>query len=143
MEEKAWEYIDRIDRMGGMVSAIEAGFPQAEIADAAFRFQRQIESGERVMVGVNKYVTDEETYVPPLEIDDAVEAEQVAKLNNLRRRRNNKAVKRSLEDIRRACKKGQNVMPYCIEAVKNLATVQEICDVYRQVYGEYHDPGIY
>ncbi len=143
MEEKAWEYIDRIDRMGGMVSAIEAGFPQAEIADAAFRFQRQIESGERVMVGVNKYAVDEETYVPPLEIDDAVETEQIAKLNAVRRRRNSKAVKRSLEDIRRACEKGQNVMPYCIEAVKNLATVQEICDVYREVYGEYRDPGIY
>ena len=143
MEEQTWEYINKIDEMGGMVAAIEKGFPQLEIADSAYKFQRQIDSGEKIMVGVNKYVTDEEIPIPLMEIDDKVEEEQIARLNAVRRKRDNKAVKKSLEDIKNACKKGENVMPYCIEAVKNLASVQEICDVYRDVYGEYRDPGLY
>jgi methylmalonyl-CoA mutase, N-terminal domain len=143
MEEQAWEYINKIDEMGGMVAAIEKGFPQLEIADAAYKFQRQIDSGEKIMVGVNKYVTDEEIPIPLLEIDDKVEEDQIARLNAVRRKRDNKAVKKSLEDIKNACKKGENVMPYCIDAVKNLASVQEVCDVYRELYGEYRDPGLY
>jgi methylmalonyl-CoA mutase N-terminal domain/subunit len=95
------------------------------------------------MVGVNKYVTDEEIAIPLLEIDDKVEEEQITRLTAVRRKRDNKAVKKSLADIRNACKTGENVMPYCIEAVKNLASIQEICDVYREVFGEYRDPGLY
>ena len=143
MEEKAWEYIHKIDEMGGMVAAIEKGFPQMEIADAAYKFQRQIDSAEKVMVGVNKYVTEEEMEIPLLEIDDSIEREQIKRLNALRKKRDGKAVKRSLDDIKNACKKEENVMPHCIEAVKNLASVQEICDVYREVYGEYRDPAMY
>ena len=143
MEEQAWDYINKIDEMGGMVAAIDKGFPQLEIADSAYKFQRQIDSCEKIMVGVNKYVTEEEIPIPLLEIDDKVEEDQIARLNAVRRKRDNKAVKKSLEDIKNACKKGENVMPYCIEAVKNLASVQEICDVYREVYGEYRDPGLY
>ena len=143
MEEKAWEYIHRIDDMGGMVAAIEKGFPQGEIADAAYTFQGQLEAGEKVMVGVNKYMTVEEQVIPRVEIDDSVEIEQTEKLNAVRRKRDRHAVRRCLDDLRNACKKGDNVMPYCIEAVKNLTSVQEICDVYREVYGEYRDPGYY
>jgi methylmalonyl-CoA mutase N-terminal domain/subunit len=143
MEEQTWEYINKIDEMGGMVAAIEKGFPQLEIADAAYKFQRQIDSSEKIMVGVNKYVTDEAIPIPLLEIDDKVEEDQIARLNAVRRKRDSKAVKKSLEDIKNACKKGENVMPYCIAAVKNLASVQEICDVYRELYGEYRDPGLY
>ena len=143
MEEKAWEYIHRIDDMGGMVAAIEKGFPQGEIADAAYTFQEQLEAGEKVMVGVNKYMTVEEQVIPRVEIDDSVEIEQTEKLNAVRRKRDRHAVRRCLDDLRNACKKGDNVMPYCIEAVKNLTSVQEICDVYREVYGEYRDPGYY
>jgi methylmalonyl-CoA mutase N-terminal domain/subunit len=143
MEEKAWEYIKKIDEMGGMVAAIERGFPQMEIADAAYKYQRQLDSGERVMVGVNKYATKEADEIPVLDIDDRVEKEQMERLNAVRRRRDGKAVKRSLGDIRNACKTGENVMPHCIEAVKNLASLQEICDVYREVYGEYQDPAMY
>ncbi len=144
MEEKAWEYIHKIDEMGGMVAAIEKGFPQLEISDAAYRFQRQIDAGEKIMIGVNKYVIEDEVIdIPLVEIDETVEKEQLERLARVKRTRDNKKVKECLEDIKKACEKGENVMPYCIEAVKARATVQEICDVYREVYGEYRDPGIY
>jgi methylmalonyl-CoA mutase N-terminal domain/subunit len=126
-----------------MVAAIEKGFPQLEISDAAYKFQRQIDSCEKIMIGVNKYTTDEAIPIPLLEIDDKVEEDQIARLNDARRKRDNKALKKNLDDIKNACKKNENVMPYCIEAVKNLASIQEICDVYREVYGEYRDPGLY
>ncbi len=143
MEEGAWEYIERIDDMGGMLAAIDQGFPQMEIADAAYRFQTQIDSGEKVMVGVNKYVTEEAEECPLLDIDEAVEQGQLKRLAETKRKRNDRSVRTSLDDLRRACKKGENVMPVCIEAVKNLCTVQEICDVYREVYGLYQDPGLF
>lgn len=143
MEEKAWDYIHKIDDMGGMIAAIEKGFPQMEISEAAYRFQRQLDAGEKTMVGVNKYATNSTHPIPLVDIDETVSEEQIKRLKDVRRKRDNKAVKKSLDDIRGACKKGDNVMPYCIDAVKNLATLQEICDVYREVYGEYKDPGLY
>ncbi len=143
IEEKTWEYIDKIDAMGGMIAAIEKGFPQMEIADSAYKFQRQLESKEKIMVGMNKYVTEVQHAVPLVEIDEKIGEEQIKRLKDVRRKRDNRAVKKSLDDIRNACKTGANVMPYCIEAVKNLATQQEICDVYREAYGEYRDPGLY
>jgi len=143
IEEKAWDYIQRIDEMGGMIAAIEEGFPQMEIADAAFKYQRQLESGEKVIVGFNKYVSEDENRIPFMEIDDHVEEEQLERLRAVLRKRDSKAVKENLKNLKDACLKGDNVMPYCIEAVKSLATLQEICDVYREVYGEYRDPGIY
>ncbi|MGV8057097.1 MAG: methylmalonyl-CoA mutase family protein [Smithellaceae bacterium] len=143
MEEKAFDYIHKIDDMGGMVAAIEKGFPQMEIAEASYHFQRQLDANEKIMVGVNKYVTDTEHPIPLVDIDEQVGEEQIKRLKEVRRKRDNRATKQSLDDIRNACKKGDNVMPYCIAAVKNLASVQEICDVYREVYGEYKDPGFY
>ena len=143
MEEQAWEYIEKIDDMGGMLAAIDQGYPQMEIADAAYKYQQQVESGERVMVGVNKYATEEMEECPTLDIDEEVEQDQLRRLNEIKRRRNDKAVKQALDSIRRACKSGDNVMPHCIEAVKALATEQEICDVYREVYGQYQDPGLF
>ncbi len=143
MEEAAWEYIEKIDEMGGMLAAIEQGFPQMEIANAAYHYQQQVEKGEKVVVGVNKYVTEEAQECPILEIDESVEREQLKRLEEVKRRRDDKAVKKALDDLRQACKKDENVMPYCIEAVKALATEQEICDVYREVYGEYKDPGFF
>lgn len=143
LENEAWDYLYKIDEMGGMIAAIERGYPQMEIADAAYHFQKELEAGEKVMVGVNKYVTSEKQEIPVLEIDERIEEEQLARLASVRQRRNNRAVLASLEALRQACQKGENVMPYCIEAVKNLASVGEICDVYREVYGEYRDPGLY
>lgn len=143
IEKKAWEYIEKIDAMGGMIAAIEKGFPQMEIADASYKFQQQIENKEKIMVGVNKYVTEKQDSIPLVEIDEKVTEDQIKRLKDIRRRRDHRAVLQSLTDIRAACKNGDNVMPYCIAAVKNLATKQEICDVYREVYGEYRDPGLY
>lgn len=143
IEEKAWSYIDKIDGMGGMLAAITKGFPQMEIADAAYRFQKQLDEGEKTMVGVNKYVNEEKQETPFLDIDETSEREQVGRLQEVRRRRDNRAVSQCLKELRGACKRGDNVMPYCIEAVKNLATLGEICDVYREMYGEYRDPGFY
>jgi methylmalonyl-CoA mutase N-terminal domain/subunit len=143
MEEEAWKYIEKIDGMGGMIAAIEKGFPQLEIADAAYRFQQQIDSCEKIMVGVNKYVTEEEQPIPILQIDEKVEKEQLERLKAIKRRRDSRAVKRDLDNVKNACKTGKNVMPYCIQAVKDMATLQEVCDVYREVFGEYRDPGLY
>ena len=143
IEEKAWEYIERIDKMGGMLAAIDQGFPQIEIANAAYNFQQQIDSGERIMVGVNKYVTGEETPVELLEIDERVQAEQLKRLNNIKRSRDNRKVAQALSSLRTACQSDKNVMPYVIEAVREYATEQEICDVYREVFGEYQDPGYF
>jgi methylmalonyl-CoA mutase, N-terminal domain len=143
MEEKAWDYIHKIDEMGGMVAAIEKGFPQMEIAEAAYRFQRQLDANEKIMVGVNKYATDATNPIPLVDIDEKVGEEQIKRLKDVRRKRDSRAATKSLDNIKNACKKGENVMPHCIEAVKNLATLQEICDVYREIYGEYRDPGLY
>lgn len=143
LEQQAWDYIERIDRMGGMIVAIEKGFPQLEIADAAYKFQRQIDIGEKIMVGVNKYTSAEKVSIKPVEVEETLENEQIKRLNAVRRKRDNRAVKKCLKNLKDACGKGKNVMPYCIEAVKNLASIQEICDVYREVYGEYPDPGYY
>lgn len=144
MEEKAWEYIKKIDDMGGMIKAIENGYPQMEISDASYKYQQQIDAKQKIMVGVNKYVEDNEKVdIPLVTIDESIESNQLKRLADVKRSRDGRKVAECLKDIKEACKKGDNVMPYCIEAVKNYATVQEICDVYRDVYGEYHDPGIY
>ena len=143
IEEKAWEYIRKIDEMGGMLAAIDKGFPQTEIANAAYSFQQQIDKSEKVMVGANKYVTGEEAPVELLKIDEKVEAEQISRLKEVKRVRDNRKVTQTLNDLRLACKSDRNVMPYVVEAAREYATEQEICDVYREVFGEYRDPGFF
>lgn len=143
IEEATWDYIHKIDDMGGMIAAIEKGFPQMEIADSSYKFQRQLENSEKIMVGVNKYSTNKQHPIPLVEISEEIGEEQIKRLQDVRRKRDSRAAMKSLENIKNACKKGENVMPHCIEAVKNMATLQEICDVYREVYGEYRDPGLY
>jgi methylmalonyl-CoA mutase N-terminal domain/subunit len=143
MEEKAWEYISKIDEMGGMLAAIDKGFPQMEIADAAYHYQRQIDDGEKVVVGVNKYVVEEKAPPEILKIDEMVEEKQIARLQKVKKERDNRKVVRILKDLRAASKTDKNLMPYVIEAVREYATEQEICDVWRDVFGEYSDPGFY
>jgi len=143
IEAEAWKYIEKIDEMGGMLAAIARGFPQREIANAAYNFKRQVDSLERVVVGVNKYVSKEETPIEILKIDERVEAEQIKRLREVKRTRDNRKVAQTLRELRRACQSDENVMPYVIEAVRAYATEQEICDVYREVFGEYRDPGFY
>jgi len=143
MEEKAWEYINTIDDMGGMLAAIEKGFPQSEIADAAYHYQQQIEEGEKVVVGVNKYSTGEQIYPPLLQISEKLEEEQITRTNEIRRTRDNRKVTQTLNDLRAASKTDKNLMPYVIEAVKECATEQEICDVWRDVFGEYRESSVH
>jgi len=143
MEEEAFEIIQKIDNMGGMLAAIEKNYPQQEIADAAYHYQRQIEENEKTVVGVNKYITDEEIPIEILEIDEELERLQIEKTNRIKSERDNKKVKECFEVLGEACEGNKNVMEPLIESVKSYATLQEVCDVYRQVFGEYRDPGIY
>jgi methylmalonyl-CoA mutase N-terminal domain/subunit len=143
MEEEALEIILKIDDMGGMLTAIEKNYPQQEIADAAYHYQKQIDQKEKIVVGVNKYATDEKIPVDILEIDEELEKLQIEKTNRVKSERNAKKVKECLEKVGEACAGTQNLMEPLIEAVKAYATLQEICDVYRAVFGEYRDPGIY
>ncbi len=142
IEEKAWEYIRKIDEMGGMIKAIERGYPQMEIAEAAYRFQKQVDSGEKVIVGVNKYVTDHPP-IPIWRMRPEIEERQLRRLQEVKRTRNNQKVNQCLEEIRKASISGENLMPYIINAVREYATIQEICDVWREVFGRYTDPGYF
>ena len=143
IESEATAMIQKIDDMGGMLAAIEKSFPQQEIADAAYHYQREVEAGERSVVGVNKYTMDEELPVEILEIDEALERIQIKKLNRIKESRDNKKVKACLVELGEACAGKQNVMEPIIEAVKEYATLQEVCDVFRDVFGIYRDPGIF
>ena len=141
LENEALAYIRRIDEMGGMVSAIEKGYPQREIAASAYRFQRQLEQGERVMVGVNKYASDQETAnIPVLRIDETVQKQQVSNLAKVKSSRDAARVKTCLEAVRKASTSGGNLMPPIIDAAKAYCTQQEICDVLRETMGTYTDP---
>ncbi|MEQ9617934.1 MAG: methylmalonyl-CoA mutase family protein [Deltaproteobacteria bacterium] len=143
IESEAAGYIERIDRMGGIIKAIEEGYPQKEIADAAYRYQRELDTGTKTVVGVNKYNTDEEATISTLKIDDRVEREQGEKLRRIRERRNDKAVKKRLEDILTAARREENLMPSIIDAVREYATLGEISDIFREAYGVYRDPGYF
>jgi methylmalonyl-CoA mutase N-terminal domain/subunit len=142
-EERAWEYINRIDEMGGMLAAIERGFPQREIADAAYHYQQQIEEGEKVVIGVNKYSTGEQVYPPLLHMPERLEEEQIARTREVKRTRDSRKVLQSLSDLRAACRSDKNIMPYVVEAVKAYATEQEICDVWREMFGEYRESAVH
>lgn len=143
MEKDAFEYIRKIDEMGGIFRAIETGYPQKEIADAAYRYQREIDTGVKTIVGVNKYNTEGEAPISTLKIEEAVETGQIEKLRDLKRRRDNKAVQERLSEIVTAARKGDNLMPSIINAVREYATLGEICDIFREVYGVYRDPGYF
>jgi methylmalonyl-CoA mutase N-terminal domain/subunit len=140
MEEKAMEYIQKIDDMGGAVAAIEKGFFQKEIADSAYRYQREVDEKKRILVGVNEFTMEgEECPIELLRIDPKVEKEQVERLQKLRRKRDNIKVKEILEKLHYAAEKEENLMPTIIEAVKAYVTLGEITDVLRKVYGEYKE----
>jgi len=143
METQAMAYINKIDDLGGMVAAIERNFPQQEIANAAYNFQKQLERKEKIMVGVNKYATEEALPVELLQMDPALEEKQIERLSRVKNQRNQPRVKESLEQLGEAASGNKNVMPFLIDAVKEYATLQECCDVFRKVFGTYRDPGIF
>lgn len=137
IEKKALEYIDEIDAMGGMAKAIENGCIQQEIADSAYRYQREVETKDRFVVGVNKFRSEEIGAMDTLKVDPEVGSKQKSRLSKLRKERKEAKVKKSLEDLRREAKKDTNLMPYVLESVQNLATLGEISDVFRDVFGRY------
>jgi methylmalonyl-CoA mutase N-terminal domain/subunit len=141
MERRGLEYLHRIDEMGGMLHAVEEGYPQREIAESAYRWQREIESGERMVVGVNAFRSEEGERIPLLKIDETVARTQVERLRAVKARRNPEAVARTLEGVERAEREGKNVVPPVIEAVKAYATLGEISDVLRKVHGVYREDG--
>ena len=143
MEREAYEYFKKIDAMGGMIAAIEQGFPQREIAQAAYRYQKEIDEKKRIVVGVNEYMTNEPITIPLLKVDPEGEKRQRERLARLRKERDNEEVRRRLEALRNAAQdERENLMPYIIEAVRAYATLGETCRVLRQVFGEYREPVI-
>ncbi len=142
VEKQALDYIRRIDAMGGMIPAIERGFPQTEIANASFEYQHSIESGEQKIVGVNAFVEQNEEPIELLEIDGSSQKHQLEKLARLRAKRDNAAVSASLDAIRRAAEGSENTMPRILDAVRAYATVGEICDAFRAVFGSYTETSV-
>ena len=140
MENGALDYFRKIDSMGGMVASIEKGFPQREIQDSAYEYQKAVERGDQVIVGVNKYEMENDSQIPTLAIDESVRDHQVERLNQTRAKRDNGAVSNALEALKRAAQHGENTMPATIEAVHAYATLGEICSALRDVYGVYEEP---
>ncbi|MBI5904431.1 MAG: methylmalonyl-CoA mutase family protein [Deltaproteobacteria bacterium] len=144
MEAKAMEYIRRIDDMGGMVAAVKRGYPQREIADAAFHHQRLVDSGEKRIVGVNAYKIDEEPPIPLLKIDPDVERRQVARTRDVRRKRNRKRVESRLSALSEASLDPKvNLMPLLVDAAREYVTLGEMCDTLRETMGVYTDPAMF
>ena len=139
IEKRAGDYIRRIDEMGGMIPAIERGFPQGEIANASYEYQRSIEAGRRTIVGVNGFVEQSEEPIELLEIDESAQARQAEKLEALRRRRDGARAERALDALRRAASGTENSMPPILEAVRAYATVGEICAALRDVFGAWQE----
>jgi methylmalonyl-CoA mutase N-terminal domain/subunit len=140
IEAEAQRYLDEIDAIGGMVAAVEQGYPQAEISDAAYRYQLAVESGERVIVGVNAFALEDEPPIETHRADPEVERLQVERVRELRSRRDPAEWAAALAAVRAACEGGDNVMPRLIAAAKAGATLGELCDVFRAVWGVYRDP---
>ncbi len=143
LERDATAYIEHIDQMGGMLAAIDQGYPQREIARASYEFERELNRAERLVVGVNSYQApgDEAVPIPTLRVDEAVQSKQIADLEAVKAQRDAARVKRCLTDVRRAAQGGGNLVPPIIAAARAYATQQEICDVLRDVFGTYTDPG--
>ena len=142
LEEEALAYFDTIDRMGGMVAAIEKGYPQREIADSAYKFQQAVEQRNKIIVGVNEFVSEAEEPIGTLYIDESAAERQLARLNGLRTTRDNVRVRATLAALKDGARGRANTMPLLIDAVRAYATVGEMCDALREVWGEYEETPI-
>jgi methylmalonyl-CoA mutase N-terminal domain/subunit len=141
VERGAWEYIEKIDAMGGMVAAIERSYPQREIAEASYRYQMEVDKKEKIVVGVNSYVTEEKP-LDILQIDETVARRQADRLNKLRADRSSDEVARRLTALRNAAQGSENLMPFIYDAVKSYATLGEMCDAMKDVFGTYEEVAI-
>jgi methylmalonyl-CoA mutase N-terminal domain/subunit len=142
IEQGIKEYITRVDEIGGALEAIKKGYIQREIRRSAYDYQKAVDSGEQVVVGVNKFASAEESEVKILEIEETIERKQTERLKKLKRERENAKVKEVLDEVRQVAKGDRNVMPVLIDAVKAYATVGEMSDVLRDVFGEYKEPSV-
>ena len=141
LEEGAWDYFDKIDAMGGMIEAIEKGFPQKEIQEASYRYQKAVESKEEIVVGVNECVSDDTPLqIKTLHISPALREHQVQRLQRLRAQRNHQTVKQTLSELKGAAQSDQNLMPLLINCVTEYATLGEICDTLKEIFGAYQEP---
>jgi methylmalonyl-CoA mutase N-terminal domain/subunit len=140
VERRAWEIIERVDALGGIVPSINQGYPQKEIAASAYRYQRQVEAGERIIVGVNRYRDEDEQPIPTLRIDHDVERRQIERIRAFRSRRDAAAAAEALGRVENACKTDANVVYPILGAVRAGITLGEICSVFRKVLGVYRDP---
>ncbi|MBF5040858.1 MULTISPECIES: methylmalonyl-CoA mutase [Myxococcaceae] len=143
MEKRALEYIRRIDEMGGIIRAVEEQYPQKEIGESAYRFQREVEQGDRLIVGVNAFKSEGSAPIELLHIDEKVAEEQIARLKQVKAERNNEAVNAALAKVEAAARGTENVVPAVLEAVKAYATLGEVCDVFRKVWGPYREGGAF
>lgn len=143
MEEETYSYFDKVEKFGGVIPAIERGFFQREIAESAYRYQREIDENKRIVVGVNDYKTDEELSIPILRMDEKGEHRQINRLKKLRKERNQSKFDRNLKRLKKAAEGDENLMPYILDCVHGYATLGETCDVLREVFGEYKEPAIY
>jgi methylmalonyl-CoA mutase N-terminal domain/subunit len=142
IEAEAWAYIRTVDEMGGMLAAIERGYPMREIADASYRYQQQLERKEKIVVGLNAFARQEAAPIPILTVDPEVERRQVERLQRVRATRDQAAARRALDALRRATEEGGNTMYAIVDAVRARVTMGEICDVFRQAYGEYRERAV-
>jgi len=142
LEEETLAYFDTIDRMGGMVPAVENGYPQREIAESAYKFQQAVEQRDKIIVGVNEFVADEDEPIGTLYIDETTAERQLAKLNRLRQTRDNGRVRAALDALKEGARGSANTMPLLVEAVRGYATIGEMCDALREVWGEYEETPI-
>jgi len=141
VERGAWDYIEKIDAMGGMVAAIERSYPQREIAEASYRYQMAVDKKEKIIVGVNDFVSEEKP-LDVLQIDETVAHWQAERLRNLRAERSKEEVARRLSALRKAAEGKENLMPFLYDAVKAYATLGEVCDAMRDVFGTYEEVAI-
>jgi methylmalonyl-CoA mutase N-terminal domain/subunit len=141
VERGAWDYIEKIDAMGGMVAAIERSYPQREIAEASYKYQVAVDKKEKIIVGVNEYAAEEKP-LDILQIDETVAHRQAERLSKLRANRSQSEVDRRLNALRKAAQTKDNLMPHLFDAVKSYATVGEICDALREVFGTYEEVAI-
>jgi methylmalonyl-CoA mutase N-terminal domain/subunit len=139
LEQRVYEYFRKLDDLGGMVRAIEVGFPQHEIGEAAYRYQQKLENNDEIIVGVNDFIADD-TPIEILQINSSVEQEQIKKLQQLRRTRNHSLLRKKLEELADTAQSNRNIMPAILDVVRAYGTIGEIADVLRGVWGTYEEP---
>lgn len=143
MEEETYKYFDKVERLGGVIPAIEKGFFQREIAESAYRYQKETDENKRIIVGVNRYKLDEEPSIPILKMDEKGEERQIHRLKKLRSERDATKVQNHLQRLRKAAEGDENLMPFILDCIHSYATLGETCDVLREVFGEYKEQAIF